>query len=200
MKLLYVCDYNLERSPAAEIITREKSKQAGLEITVNSAGLNKCASCCMKSEMTLALSQLKLSTPRHIPKTATPELIHTHDIILCFEKRQKDRLLEMSPEKKIYTLSEYVSWLPRNIKDSGHYIITPKPGSELKEHITAAYFWLTNTTDSRVYEFVLDRYVKTARTIEKHVDLLIKKLLKQQTRQLQQAPQPDKPSCSTSTH
>ncbi len=173
MNVLIVCDYNATRGPATEIITREKAKQAGLEIKVSSAGLNKLRTPRIKSEMRIALEQLKYPTD-HIPRQITPEITAPQDLILCFTKKQR-ATLRTNTDKPVFTLPEYVSWFYKEIRDPEDSIKTP---SISFNPIRKAYLRLTGQVDSTIYEDVVEKYYQTARTIEKYADKLIIKLLK----------------------
>ncbi|VVB81877.1 Low molecular weight phosphotyrosine protein phosphatase [uncultured archaeon] len=172
MNLLYVCTYNTERSIAADIITSKKAALAGLDLYVDSAGINRSMSPRIKSEMAMALERLGYKVPEHTPRRVTPNDLSDFDLVLCFDQAQKQTLEQMAG-KPIQTLPEFVS-MPRDIREPAHYLRTPAtlPPSRLFSIICL----ITNTSDSTVYENVLFTYEKTARIIEKHVDLLLKKL------------------------
>jgi len=171
MNLLYVCTYNLERSIAAEIITRQQAERAGLDLKVSSAGLKRSTSPRIKSEMIISLNRLGYKAPDYRPRKLTPQDITESDLILCFDQKQKEPLEDVA-NRPIQTLSEYVSWMPRDIKEPAHYLRTPAKPSVFIPLICL----LTNTKDSTLFENVLDVYQKTAEKIERHVKQLIRKL------------------------
>jgi protein-tyrosine-phosphatase len=194
MNLLYVCDYNFIRSPCAEIMTRENATQAGLELKVSSAGLQRSKMPRIKSEMCRAMEHLKYQTA-HTPRILTPEIMSQQNLILCFTKEQR-AILRENTDKPVFTLPEYVSWFYKEIRDPSDSIITPEP----RTWLTPTYFKLIGKTDSTVYEDVLDVYLKTAKTIEKYVDKLIIKLLKEQTKLMQHPQSGNMQAYSTATH
>lgn len=195
MNLLFVCDYNFTRSPCAEIMMREKAAQAGLELKVSSAGLQRSRMPRMKSEMCRAMEQLKYHSD-HTPRIATPEIISQQHLILCFEKRQREILRANAPSKLIFTLPEYVTWFYKEIRDPNENIRTPNP----RTMFTSTHYLLTRTTDSTIYEDVLDVYLKTAKIIEKYVDKLITKFLKEQTKSAQHPQSGNMQAYSTAKH
>ncbi|MCX6708484.1 MAG: hypothetical protein NTW67_02435 [Candidatus Woesearchaeota archaeon] len=195
MNLLYVCTYNIERSIAAEIITKQQAERAGLELNVSSAALQIPTSPRIKSEMIIALKRLGYKAPDYRPRKLTLQDIAESDLILCFDQQHKKTFEEMA-NRPVQTLSEYVSWMPRDIKEPAHYLRTPVKPSVFIPLICL----LTNTKDSTLFENVLDVYQKTAKKIERHVDKLIIRLLKERTKSVQHPQSGNTQACSTAKH
>jgi protein-tyrosine-phosphatase len=173
----------------------QQPERAGLELNVSSAALQRPTSPRIKSEMIIALNRLGYKAPDYRPRKLTPQDITESDLILCFDQQQKETLEEIA-NKPIQTLPEYVSWMPRDIKEPAHYLRTPAKPSVFIPLICL----LTNTKDSTLFENVLDVYQKTAEKIERHVDKLIIRLLKERTKSVQHPQSGNTQACSTAKH
>lgn len=121
-KLLYVCRANLFRSYAAEILTREKTRGAG--IYVDSAGLEPL-SMRPSSFFYTALKNLGHSPERHAPKQVNAELLTKQDIILCMTRRQVSEVLDIATEMehKVLTLPEFAGFPGQEILDPADYFL-----------------------------------------------------------------------------
>lgn len=100
INLLYICDYNIDRSPTAAIITRQIAGRMGIEdLVVDSAGFHgvRGHSGGIRDEMEVALRNRGYDPENHTPKKVTKELLDQQNTILCFTSKQVDTLLEREP-------------------------------------------------------------------------------------------------------
>ena len=108
--LVYICRQNVNRSPAAEIITKElASKKRYVGLNVSSAGAAEPLYPNIADEMKVALISLGYKPEKHKPRLASADLLEAANLILCMSQLQADWALERAPAKKgsIYTLPEY---------------------------------------------------------------------------------------------
>jgi protein-tyrosine-phosphatase len=167
MKLLYVCEANLFRSPIAATLTRKKTK--GTNLQVNSAGIWIDDSLEPSGFVFTALRKLGYSNHRPIPKEIDIELLKKQDLILCMEKSQVEEILKLAPEvkNKVYTLPEYAGFPNEEIPDPAKLVYSEDPReaepdfriTTRKEEEKAIKFWIT--------------FIKR---IEKYVDLAIARM------------------------
>ncbi len=116
--IVYVCRGNRIRSPAAKEITRQLAEKKGLEVIVDSVGIDVKDSLCMLEPMNLALKNMGFSIKGHSSKKVLKELLEPADYIFCMRKYQVEKVLELVPEKKgiIYTLQGFIGYGDKEIQ------------------------------------------------------------------------------------
>lgn len=118
-KILFVCESNSVRSPAAETIAGEQIQRLGLNFQVTSAGLNPNFGY-MQYEIREALERMGYTPPMtHTPRRITPRLLDEQSWIFCFEQAQVFPIQDMSPDsaKKVYTLPAFAGEPDQQIPD-----------------------------------------------------------------------------------
>ena len=191
--LLWVCDSNITRSPAAAYLSKKAIAELcvtrGIESTlvVDSAGLRQGRELGMKEEMVQAL--MYLGHPRsdaHRVKLVTSTMLQKYEDrgrILCFEEKQAQGIVEISPhlESRVRTPSMY--GLPGGDIISPDDIITDIPLQHVLLNLPyIARKWIygklggTNRKDRMA---VLELHVDTVRRIEEYVRLALEKMLEE---------------------
>lgn len=143
--LLYVCDGNISRSPAAEIITRVKAKERGIEnLVVESAGLVVTTSedgstpvIWIKEEMAKAVGNIGYGYHfNHKARIVNDNTFNQQDLVLCFENRQVREILRLMPSLagRVWTLTSYGGICDADIKDPKDFVGDIK-GYQLLKHL-----------------------------------------------------------------
>jgi len=147
MKLLYICEANLFRSPIAAILTRKKTK--GTNLRVDSAGLWIDDSVEPTSFLFTALKRLGYSGHRPISKEISVDLLKKQDLILCMQRSQVNEVLNLAPEikNKVHTLPEYAGFPNEEIPDPSELIDAKEAEPDFcittrKEQKEAIEFWI----------------------------------------------------------
>lgn len=106
--VLLVCTGNTCRSPMAEAILTRLVAEAGLEVSVRSAGLF-AIDGAEASENTRRVLRERGIRRSHRARSVDRELIEWADLILTMTLDHKRRLIAMNPDSvgKVYTLKEY---------------------------------------------------------------------------------------------
>jgi len=182
--LLYVCRWNIDRSPVAEQITRRKT---GVELNVSSAGLSDYHSypCMgMSDEMRKTLKKLEYLPERHYNRRITNELLRSQDIILCMQKSHVNGVLQKEPDLrgKVHTLPEYAG-LPDQEIYSPSDLIREIPAFSIFSHmpynVRGFIYRAFGHTDPRDYEGVIKVHMDTVKEIELYVDKAIERMIKE---------------------
>ena len=110
--IIYVCEGNQVRSPAAKIITEELAAKQGLEVVIDSMGVSAGNTSYINPDMDNALVWLGFAKKNHITKPMTRQLLENADYIFCMERYQVKEVLKTIPEKqgRVYTLPEFVGY------------------------------------------------------------------------------------------
>ncbi|HLC50228.1 MAG TPA: hypothetical protein VJI97_02265 [Candidatus Nanoarchaeia archaeon] len=111
-KLLYVCEYNVDRSPTAKVITEFAVRKKGINLSVDSAGLRHhewARQGSFSKPMGSALVNTGYKPLAPNSKIVTPELLASQDLVLCFEDRHADAVREMAPdlEGRIFFMKDF---------------------------------------------------------------------------------------------
>ena len=167
MKLLYICEANLFRSPIAVILTRKKTK--GTNLRVDSAGLCIDDSLEPTSFLFTALRRLGYSGHRSIPKEISVDLLKKQDLILCMERSQVNEVINLAPEikNKVYTLPEYAGFPNEEVVDPAELVYEYDPREAAPDFCIS-----TREEEKKAIEF----WITIIKGIEKYVDLAIQRM------------------------
>ncbi len=176
-KILFVCEANLTRSPAAQQIL--ESKYAG-RYQVESAGLIVPPMRHLLPETAEAMGRMGMKPQGHVPKKVSRELLEASDIVFCFENRHVDALQNICPslDGRVTTLSAFVG-ANQEIPPPGFRINEfPAYGALrlLPEAVRCAAYFVLCRTDPRDKEGVIREHMRVVRRIEQYVDTAVQKL------------------------
>lgn len=115
----FVCQANINRSPAAQYIAKAMAAKRGLDVEFTSAGLIEPPYRTLSSEMAWALRELGYQPLLHVPREVTAELLQRSDLVLCFERDQVEqiRALRGGIRGNVYPLPEYAGFPEQEIAD-----------------------------------------------------------------------------------
>lgn len=107
--VLFVCKGNVCRSPLAEAYFLEKAREAGLVMTVRSAGIETTPG---KPAHVLAQAVARhhgISLERHLTSLLFQDLMQRSDLVLVMEVAQKDRVAKLYPREKhkLFVLGQF---------------------------------------------------------------------------------------------
>jgi protein-tyrosine phosphatase len=101
MKILFVCDGNICRSPMAEALLRQLVSDKGVEwMEISSAGLVASAWGVAHSQLRRVLGPSYRLVEKRPSRPLTEELVRTSDLILGMENRHIQQILERFPESR----------------------------------------------------------------------------------------------------
>lgn len=109
LTFLFICTGNTCRSPMAEQIFNDKSKD--LSAHALSAGLYAKAGSPINPQAAVALTNLGYSPKEHSSNLVSIEVAKEADVILVFTQDQKTAMVERYPDVvgKLFTISEYAN-------------------------------------------------------------------------------------------
>ncbi len=109
MEILFVCSGNTCRSPMAQTLARDWLKRHGVgaKITVFSAGISAFTGEEATDGAKNAMRTRGLSLDTHRSRMLTPEIFGAADLVLCMTQGHKQAILQVEPNDKTFTLSEY---------------------------------------------------------------------------------------------
>lgn len=119
-----MCTANICRSPMMEVLTRHRLGTRS-EITVESAGVEALAGHIMHLSSTRALLERGIGPEAFRARQLQPDWVARADLTLTASERQRDRLLERTPEAsaRLFTLREF-GWL---LKEAGASAVLDVP-------------------------------------------------------------------------
>jgi protein-tyrosine-phosphatase len=101
MKVLFVCDGNICRSPLAAAYLRHRAASEGLgNIVVDSAGLLGIEGAPAAPFSIEVAKDAGLDLTRHRSRGVTPEDAHTADLVISMTRTQLDTLARRHPSKR----------------------------------------------------------------------------------------------------
>ena len=110
-RILIVCTGNTCRSPMAEVLLKDKIKQAGKEedFLVLSAGLAGGASCSASCGASMAMMERNIDLSGHISRQFLPDYAEVADLILTMTGSHKRAILQQLPQcwPKVHTMTEF---------------------------------------------------------------------------------------------
>ncbi|MCH5585190.1 low molecular weight protein arginine phosphatase [Shimazuella sp. AN120528] len=109
-RVLFVCTGNTCRSPMAEAILTHMSKQKQFPLEVRSAGIYAVPGADISPQAKEVLTSEGIQTD-HCAQRLDHELLEWADVILTMTLQHKNAILLESPssDKKVYTLTEYIT-------------------------------------------------------------------------------------------
>jgi protein-tyrosine phosphatase len=109
MLILFVCTGNICRSPIGELLA--KRYLAASSINISSAGTHGLSNHPIDPSSAELLSRVGIDSQTFRSKRLTAELATSADLILCFEKiqRQEIALLAPSMSKRIFVLGDFAN-------------------------------------------------------------------------------------------
>ncbi len=109
LTVLFVCTGNTCRSPIAEQIFNEQSRN--LSAHAFSAGLDAKAGSPINPQAANALTSLGYNPTEHTSTLVSTEAVEEADVILTFTQDQKNELGQRFPMgiRKLFTISEYAN-------------------------------------------------------------------------------------------
>jgi protein-tyrosine-phosphatase len=109
VNILFVCTGNTCRSPLAEVFLKQMAEDAGLEVSVQSAGIAASQGAPMSRHSAVIVENHGLRQ-QHKSQAATAKLIQWADLILTMTVSHKRALIQNFPQalEKIHLLKEYV--------------------------------------------------------------------------------------------
>ena len=110
-RVLLVCSGNTARSPAAEYLAKQYSKEFEIDLEIDSAGFFN-AFTYMQPESREYLKKKGIKHSDFVPKTISHKLLEKQDLIITMEQYHVDQILSKYaaiPEigQKTYTLKEF---------------------------------------------------------------------------------------------
>lgn len=167
--MLFVCDGNVCRSPAAELLTRQQlSSEVGPSATVSSAGLRTQAGTRIEPRIATLLAARGIDGGGHRSQEATEDLLAGADLVLTMTREQRSAVVDRVPHRvqRVFTLRELAA------------IVTQVPPTVLEGPDKSVIDWVTayrGTVVSRLDRATLDvpdPLVARGVTVERAFDLI----------------------------
>lgn len=108
LAVMTVCTGNMCRSPLAERLLAARAAEAGIELTVDSAGTRAANGVRIHRETLRVLEGYGGSADGFASRLLTPRLLAGHDLVLTATRAHRDAVQELAPLlwKRTYTLLE----------------------------------------------------------------------------------------------
>ena len=109
MNVLFVCTGNTCRSPMAEALAKKRFGEAGLALSVSSAGTEATDGCGASPDSIMAMRKYGADISGHSSKRVNREMVCGAGLVLAMTKRHKKALCGLYAEErdKIRTLGEF---------------------------------------------------------------------------------------------
>ena len=107
--IVCVCTGNTCRSPMAQTLARDwlKRRGVGAQVTAFSAGISAYTGEGATDGAKNAMRNRGLSLDTHRARMLTPEIFDGADLVLTMTQGHKQAILQVQPNEKTFTLSEY---------------------------------------------------------------------------------------------
>lgn len=107
--ILIVCTANVCRSPMAEGLLRQVSMRDGIAIEIESAGISAKEGLPPAPHAVEAASRRGIDISAHRARQLTPQALHTVDLCLFMEARQRERMAQLMPSvaPKLFRLGHW---------------------------------------------------------------------------------------------
>ncbi len=174
MRVLYVCQGNVSRSPAAAIITRAKCNG---RIEVDSAAAGRPPLMGMVIEMGAALERCGYKRCPHEPKMAGRDILELQDVVLCMEKQHADELRKFN--ERTFTLPEYAGFPGEEVYDADVRIWNIPRLRSLPDVIRKYAFKCFGKVDFRDREGVIQAHVLVVNQLEKYISRALERMEKE---------------------
>lgn len=109
MKILFLCDGNICRSPVAEAVMNKKAFEQGLDIVSESAGLQAFSGDEANEYSVKAAGRLGVDISGHRSRKFSPYMAEEYDLFVVMTSEQKKSLREFIAEEQIYILSDGIA-------------------------------------------------------------------------------------------
>lgn len=108
--ILFVCTGNTCRSVMAEYLLRHYASEAGLDLKINSAGLQAYVGDLASEQTVAVLAELGIDASKHRSRQVSSYLLAEYDLVLAMTSWHQQALEQLSPEltQKFYLLKEFV--------------------------------------------------------------------------------------------
>ncbi len=185
-RILYVCDNNFIRSPAAAIITNQRARTYGLDIVADSAGMDRKYTM-FDPNMENVLRGRKYDGFRYTSKEVSKAVLDPQDIILCMNSNHiadlEKRMPELTERGNVFTFTQTAGYEeldmpdpPSCIRDTAHtpesYFFRLPLKLRLRTYRKHGYVYAADT------EAVIGLFETTATNIENCVDRVLHELFK----------------------
>lgn len=112
-KILFVCLGNICRSPTAEAVFRQRAKDAGLSVTIDSAGTGAWHAGDPPDPRTIEAGQKRgYSFEGQRARKVTPEDFTDFDHILAMDMTNLTALKTLCPESQQHKLARFLEYAP----------------------------------------------------------------------------------------
>jgi len=185
--LLYVCRYNVDRSPVAALIMRRKAPNAST-LNISSAGLSHYKSYPLfgvTDEMGETLRELGYQPERHQNRKLTNDLLCSQDLIFCMEKSHVKEVLQKEPslKDKVYTLPEYAGF-PKEEIHAPSDLIRKVPAffiwHYMPHNVRHSVYGVFGHTDPRDYNGVMKIHRVIVQEIEFYVGKTLERMIREE--------------------
>ncbi|MBI2386046.1 MAG: low molecular weight protein arginine phosphatase [Elusimicrobia bacterium] len=118
-RVLFVCTGNTCRSPLAERLFLELSREAGLSMTAASAGTQAAYGMPLSRGAAGVLAEHGIGPVTHLARRVDKALLDAADAVYCLERDHRDELLVKFPDAKakLLVLREAAGLSPADVED-----------------------------------------------------------------------------------